>query len=79
MRTDERFEVDFTPITEHMRVRVGGERELLLTDEAGDLGPRAALPVQQADPSVPEGGAFTTFARRPKVEQTSAAISLSCA
>jgi hypothetical protein len=55
MRTDERFEVDFTPITEHMRVRVGGERELLLTDEAGDLGPRAALPVQQADPSVPEG------------------------
>jgi len=35
-----------------VRVRVGRQRELPLTDEPGDLGPGAALCVQQRDPSV---------------------------
>jgi hypothetical protein len=35
-----------------VRVRVGRDRQLALADEAGDLRPRARLPVEQADPPV---------------------------
>ena len=44
--------VEFLAIREHVGVGVGRQRELPLTDETGDLGPRAALVVEQADAAV---------------------------
>lgn len=51
----EEFEqVDLASVDEDMRVGVGGDRELPLPDERRYLGPRAALPVQERDPPVPQ-------------------------
>ncbi len=44
--------VDFGIVDHHVRVRVGGDGQLLLTDEPPDFGPRAALTVQQRDSAV---------------------------
>jgi hypothetical protein len=39
--------VEFPVVEQDVRIGVGGDRELPLTHEGADLGPRAALPVQQ--------------------------------
>ena len=39
--------VDLAAVDKDVRVGVGGERQLPLTDNAGDLGPCAAVPVEQ--------------------------------
>ena len=46
--------VDLPVVEQHVRVHVGGDAERPLPDERADLCPRAALPVQERDPPVPQ-------------------------
>jgi hypothetical protein len=49
---EEAHKVDLAPIAEDVGVGVRRDAELLLPDQAPDLGPRLALTVEEADPGL---------------------------
>ena len=57
---EELLAVELLLVGEEVRVRVGGDREVALTDELGDAGPRHAAQVQERDAPVSQ------VVRRPK-------------
>ena len=57
--------VELPAIREDVRVRVGCQREFALADKPSNLGPRAALMVEQADAAVPQVVWSIGFAQEP--------------
>jgi hypothetical protein len=51
-RTEQRPVVEFGPVNENVRVRVGRHRQLALTDPLGDPRPRLPRQVEQRDSAV---------------------------